>query len=301
MVLTSLQQIEQIALQRPTRKVAVAAADDLPVLEAIRTAYESKMVIPILVGNAKKVEEIAKQVGLSLDNIEVIDARSPEEASRLAVALVRQGKADILMKGMVVTATFLRAVVDKENGLLKGNALLSHFSISECPTYHKLLGVTDAAMNIKPDFSEKVKILNNAVNVLRSLGYDMPKVAVVSSMETVNPKVDTTVHAAMMTVMNKRGQIKNCMVDGPLAVDNAISKEAALHKGIVSDVAGDADIILTPDLDSGNILYKTLNFLVKATTAAIITGASAPIVLTSRADSDKAKHISLALACTMIK
>jgi len=301
MVLTSLKQIEQVSLQRPTRRVAVAAADDLPVLEAIRHAYEAKTVIPILVGDERKIRDIAASIKFSLEGIEIVPTLTPEESSKVAVSLVHQRKADILMKGLVATNTFLRAVVDKENGLLKGGNLLSHFSISEVSTYHKLIAVTDGAMNIAPDFNDKVKILNNAVNVLRNLGYVNPKVAVVSSVETVNPKIEATVHAAMLAMMNHRKQIKNCIVDGPLAIDNAISKEAAHHKGIESDVAGDADVLLAPNLDAGNILYKTLNFLSGAVTAAIITGAIAPIVLTSRADSEESKYYSIALASTMIK
>jgi phosphate butyryltransferase len=301
MVLTSLKQIEQVSLQRPTRRVAIAAADDLPVLEAIRHASEAKMVVPILVGDEKKIREIATSINFSLDNIEIVPTCTPEESCKEAVSLVHQRKADILMKGLVATSTFLRAVIEKENGLLKGGNLLSHFSISEVVTYHKLIAVTDGAMNIAPDFNEKVKILNNAVNVLRNLGYDTPKVAVVSSVETVNPKIEATVHAAMLAMMNHRKQIKNCIVDGPLAIDNAISAEAAHHKGIESEVAGDADILLAPNLDAGNILYKALNFLSGAVTAAIITGAIAPIVLTSRADSEESKYYSIALASTMIK
>lgn len=301
MVLTSLKQIEQVSLQRPTRRVAIAAADDLPVLEAIRHASEAKMVVPILVGDEKKIREIAASINFSLDNIEIVPTCTPEESCKEAVSLVHQRKADILMKGLVATSTFLRAVIEKENGLLKGGNLLSHFSISEVATYHKLIAVTDGAMNIAPDFNEKVKILNNAVNVLRNLGYDTPKVAVVSSVETVNPKIEATVHAAMLAMMNHRKQIKNCIVDGPLAIDNAISAEAAHHKGIESEVAGDADILLAPNLDAGNILYKALNFLSGAVTAAIITGAIAPIVLTSRADSEESKYYSIALASTIIK
>lgn len=301
MVLTSLKQIEEVSLQRPTRRVAVAAADDLPVLEAIRHAYEAKTVIPILVGDEKKIREIASKIEFSLNGIEIVSTSSPEEASRVAVSLVHQRKADILMKGLVATNIFLRAVIDKDNGLLKGGNLLSHFAITEVKTYHKLIAITDGAMNISPDFTEKVKILNNAVNVLRNLGYHNPKVAVISSVETVNPKIEATVHAAMLSMMNNRKQITNCIVDGPLAIDNAISKEAAHHKGIVSEVAGDADILLAPNLDAGNILYKALNFLSGAVTAAIITGAIAPIVLTSRADSEESKYFSIALASTMIK
>jgi len=156
-------------------------------------------------------------------------------------------------------------------------------------------------MNIKPDLDQKVSIVNNSVNVLRALGYDCPKVAVISPAETVNSKMESSMHAAMLSMMNRRGQIKGCLVDGPLALDNAISKDAAIHKGIISDVAGDADILIMHDLDSGNILYKAINFLVGANSAGIIAGAKVPIVLTSRADSEVSKTMSIALAAALIK
>ncbi len=192
----------------------------------------------------------------------------------------------------------LKAVLDKENGLTKGSTL-SHFALIESPYYHKLFGITDAAMNILPGFDEKVQILNNAVEVFHRLGIKNPKVAVVGPLEVVNPKIESTTHAAMLTVMNKRGQIQGCIVDGPFAIDNAVSKEAAEHKGIISDVAGDADILLAPDLNSGNILYKTLMFLGGGTSAAVIMGARVPIVLTSRADDERSKMMSIALAAAM--
>jgi phosphate butyryltransferase len=202
------------------------------------------------------------------------------------------------MKGLVSTAPLLKAVLNKEEGLRKGNTL-SHFALIESPNYHKLFGVTDAAMNIAPEFHEKVDILNNAVDVFHGLGKENPKVAVLGPLEVVNPKIDSTAHAAMLAKMNNRGQIKNCLVDGPFAVDNAVSKEAAEHKGIYSEVAGDADILMTPELNSGNILYKTLMFMGGCTSAAVIMGAKVPVVLTSRADTEKSKMMSIALAAAM--
>ena len=222
----------------------------------------------------------------------------PAKASIKAVSLIKDNKADILMKGLVSTAPLLKAVLDKENGLRKG-ATLSHFALIESPYYHKLIGVTDAAMNIAPEFAEKVDIVNNAVEVFHRLGNKNPKVAIIGPLEIVNPKIESTSHAAMLTVMNNRGQITGCIIDGPFAIDNAVSKEAAEHKGIHSDVAGDADILVTPELNSGNVLYKTLMFLGGCTSAAVIMGARVPIVLTSRADTDKSKMMSIALAAAM--
>jgi phosphate butyryltransferase len=294
----SLSQFVELAKSKKTRRIVVAAAADEPVLEAVSNAMKQGIIIPILVGDKTIIEEIAKKINFDLNNIEIIHEPNPALASVKAVQVIREGKAEILMKGLVATGPLLKAVLDKEIGLRKGSTL-SHVAFFESPYYHKLIAVTDAAMNVAPEFSEKVDMLNNAVGVFHKLGVSNPKVAVVGAAETVNDKMSATVHAAMMTMMNKRKQITGCIVDGPLALDNAVSAEAAKHKGIVSDVAGDADLILTPDIEAGNILYKSLNFLGGAETAAIIVGAKVPIVLTSRADSDKSKMLSIALAAAM--
>jgi len=298
MILKSLNDIVELAKAKEKRRLAVAAAADRPVLEAVKNAYENGIIVPILVGNKNEIEKISKEIKFDLSGIEIIEESDPAKASIKAVALIKDGKADILMKGLVSTAPLLKAVLDKENGLRKG-ATLSHFALIESPYYHKLLAVTDAAMNVYPEFNDKVDILKNAIEVFHKLGIENPKVAIVCAVETVNEKMPPTIHAAMLTMMNKRGQITGCIVDGPLALDNAISKEAAHHKGIKSEVAGDADLILTPNIESGNILYKSLNFLGGAVTAAIIIGAKVPIVLTSRADSDRSKLLSIALAAAM--
>jgi phosphate butyryltransferase len=192
----------------------------------------------------------------------------------------------------------VKAILDKETGLLKGN-LLSHVAFFETSFYHKILCITDAALNISPDFNEKCAIVNNAVSVYHKLGIINPRVAVLAAVETVNPRMEATVHGAMLTMMQKRNQIEGCIIDGPLALDIAVSADAAKHKGLISDVAGDADILVTPDLNSGNMLYKSLNFLGGAFVAAIVAGASVPVVLTSRADQDKSKFMSIALAAAM--
>lgn len=298
MELKSLQNFVDIAKTKKIRRLAVAAAADEPVLIAVKHAMEEGIVKAILVGDKNKIEILCTKIGLDISTVDIIDVVSDSQASAVAVSLVREGKAEILMKGLVATGTLLKAVLDKENGLRKG-ATLSHIALFESAYYHKLLCVTDAAMNVAPEFDQKVDIINNAVEAYHKLGIVCPKVAVVAAVETVNPKMEATVHAAMLTQMNQRGQIKGCIVDGPLAIDNAVSKEAAAHKGIVSDVAGDCDIILTPDINSGNILYKSLNFLGGASAAALIMGAKVPIVLTSRSDTDKSKMLSIALAAAM--
>ncbi len=298
MELKTLQEFVTLAKSKSKRKLAVAAAADEPVLLAVKHAMEEGIIAPILVGDKAKIDIICAKIGLQISDVEIIDIPNVAQASIKAVQLIRENKANILMKGMVATGTLLKAVLDKDNGLRKG-ATLSHIALFESQFYHKLLCVTDAAMNVSPEFEQKVDILNNAVEAYHKLGIKNPKVAVVGAVETVNPKMEATVHAAMLVQMNKRGQIKGCIVDGPLAIDNAVSKEAASHKGIISEVAGDCDIILTPDINCGNILYKSLNFLGGASVAAVIMGATVPIVLTSRSDTDKSKMLSIALAAAM--
>jgi len=298
MTLKSLNDIVESAKQKETRRLAVAAAADRPVLEAVKNAYEKGIIIPVLVGNKAEIEKICKEINFDLTGIEIHEENNPAVSSVKAVALIKEGKADILMKGLVSTAPLLRAILDKEKGLTKGSTL-SHFALIESPYYHKLIGITDAAMNIAPEFNEKIHIINNAVEVYHRIGIKEPKVAIVGPLEVVNPKIESTTHAALLSVMNNRNQIKGCVIDGPLAIDNAVSKEAAEHKGIVSDVAGDADILVAPDLNSGNIMYKTLMFMGGCTSAAVIMGAKVPVVLTSRADTDKSKMMSIALAAAM--
>lgn len=298
MALKALSELIDIAKNKETRRIAVAAAGDKAVLEAIKVATVDGIVQPILVGNKEKIEQIALEIGFDLQNIRIIDESDPVKAAIVAVSLIKNGEADILMKGHVATAPLLKAVLDKENGLRKGSTL-SHFALFESQFYHKLFGVTDAAMNIAPEFNDKVAIVNNAVEAMRGIGVETPKVAIVAPLEVVNPKIESTIHASMLTVMNSRKQITNCIIDGPFAIDNCVSKAAAEHKGIVSPVAGDTDILVAPDLNSSNILYKTLVFLGGASAASVIMGAQVPIVLTSRADTDKAKLLSIALAAAM--
>lgn len=297
-MLKSLSTFIDIARQKGIKRIAVAAAADQHVLDAIKMARDEKITEPILVGEKSAIEKVSASLNFDLTGVRIIDVADPYKASVEAVALIRNGEADILMKGLVGTGPLMKAVLDKETGLRKG-ATLSHVALFETPFYHKLLGVTDAAMNVAPEFDEKVAIVQNAVEVFHKLGILEPKVAVIGAVETVNPKMEATVHAAMLTMMNRRKQIKGCIIDGPLALDNAVSAESAHHKGIQSEVSGDVDLIVTPDINSGNALYKALNFLGGATTAAVIMGAKVPIVLTSRADSEKSKLMSIALAAAI--
>lgn len=297
MELKTLNTFVEIAKSKTKKKIAIAAAEDQPVLEAVSAAQKTGICDAILVGNKAEIEKIAVVIGFDLSNVEIINEVSPSEACRIAVRLVRENKAQILMKGLVGTADFLRAILDKEIGLRQGQ-LLSHIGFFESPNYHKLIALTDVAQNIAPTLEEKVAILNNAVNMFHRLGVDNPKVAVLAAVETVNPKMPATIDAALLTQMNRRKQIKGCIVDGPLAFDNAVSEEATHHKGIVSDVAGDADLLFVPNIEVGNVLYKSFTYFGNAVVAAIILGATAPIVLTSRADSDRSKLMSIALAAS---
>jgi phosphate butyryltransferase len=297
MILKTLNTFIEIASSKPIKKIAVAAAEDQPVLEAISAAKNENIIEPILVGNRKKIEDISSKINFNLKDIEIIEQNNPSLACKICVSLIRDNKAQILMKGMVNTADYLRAILDKDNGLRAGQ-LLSHIGFFEIKNYPKLLAVTDVAQNIAPTLEEKIDILRNAVDCFHKIGIMKPKVAVVAAVESVNPKMEATIHAAILTMMNRRKQIKGCLIDGPLALDNAISRESAEHKGIDSDVSGDVDLLLTPDIVSGNILYKSLTYFADATVAAIILGASVPIVLTSRSDSDRSKLMSIALAAS---
>ena len=297
-MISKVSELVDMAKAKRKRKIAVAAAGDYDVLEALKNAESYDIVEPVLVGIRSKIEEISKDIGYDISKHEIIDIEDKFEASLHASQLIRDGQADILMKGLVSTGVLLKAVLNKEHGLRKG-AILSHVAIFETPYYHKLLGITDAAMNVAPTFEDKIAIINNAVEVFHLLGEPNPKVAVVGAVETVNQRMESTMHAATLSMMNKRKQITGCIIDGPLALDNAISKKAAEVKHIQSDVAGDVDIIVAPDINGANFLYKSLNFLGGATAAAVIMGAKVPIVLTSRADSEKIKFYSIALAAAI--
>jgi len=293
-----LLELVEVAKSLNTRKLVLAAAGDEDALLAVKNATIQGIISPILVGDMLTIRTIAKRINFDISELECYDIIDNFEASVKATALIKQGNAEILMKGAVGTGVLMKAVLDKENGLRKGDTL-SHVAVFESPYYHKLLGVTDAAVNVNPDLETKIAIIKNAVDVFHKLGNPNPKVAIVGSVETVNPRMEATMHAATISMMNYRKQITGCIIDGPLAIDNAISRKSAEHKSIISEVAGDADIIMAPNIDGGNILYKTLNFLGGAVSGAVIMGAKAPVVLTSRADSDKSKFLSIALAANI--
>lgn len=276
------------------KKIAVAAADDEEVLLAIKDAKREGLADAVLVGDEEKIKVIAEAIGFDLSGVGLVHEPDPVQAGRKAVALVRQGDAQVVMKGLLGTSDFLKSVLDKEYGLRSGG-ILSHVTVFETAYLDRLLLVSDCAMNISPDLSAKAAILKNMLPVAGALEIPEPKAAVLCAVETVNPDMQATVDAALLTMMNQRGQIKGMTIDGPLALDNAISAEAAAHKGIKSETAGKADILLVPNIETGNALYKSLVYFAGAKNAGIIMGAAAPVVLTSRSDSAEAKLNSIAL------
>lgn len=291
----TFEEILKFAKENGPKKIAVAAAHDKDVLIAIKMAMEEKIVNPILIGQEKAIREISEEINLSLENVEVINEEDLTEACRTAVLLVSSKKADILMKGLVDTSIILKAVLDKEIGLRTGN-VLSNAAVFATEKYHKIFMITDPAINISPNANEKAQILENALELFHSLGVEEPKVAVVCAKEKVSNKMQATLDAEELVKMYKEGRFTGCIVEGPYALDNAISKEAAEHKGISGKVAGDADILLMPAIEAGNIFYKALTYLANSENAGIVLGARAPIVLTSRADKVSAKLNSIALA-----
>lgn len=283
--------------------VSVASAADSEVLEAVSIALAKGIASFLLFDDEKRLKDLFATHFphlLANDNVSVYHATNEVEASILAVKAVSSGRAHVVMKGNVATSIILKAVLNGDYGLRTGK-VLSHVAAFEVPGYDRLLFVTDAAMNIAPDLEAKAQIIRNAVATAHACGVIEPIVAPLAAVETVNPAMVPTTDAASLVVMNKRGQITGCIVDGPLALDNAVSEQAAEQKGITGDTAGKADILVVPNIEAGNILYKSLMYFAKAKVGAIIQGATAPIVLTSRADSAESKLYSLALAILAIK
>jgi phosphotransacetylase/acyl dehydratase len=286
--------VERVKPLRPVPTAVAYPCSDAAIEAAVEAAREG-IIAPILVGPLDRIRAVAERAGADLAGLRLVEAASSHEAAEKAVALVRAGEAAILMKGSLHTDELLGAVVRREAGL-RTSRRLSHAFFMDVPTYHKPLMVTDAAINIAPTLAEKADICRNAVGLAQVLGVAKPKVALLSAVEEINEKISSTIDAASLCKMAERGQIAGALLDGPLAMDNAISREAARTKGIVSEVAGDADIVLVPDLVSGNILAKQLTFMANADAAGIVLGAKVPVVLTSRADSVRARLTSCALA-----
>lgn len=292
------------ATQYEEKTVAVAAAADVEVIEAVIVALRLRLANFFLYGDKEQILSILRDKAPDLVNsekIKVFHTKSNASAAEHAVKAIKLNEANVLMKGNVPTATILKAVLNKDYGLRTGD-VLSHISVFEVAGYDRLIIVTDAAMNINPDLETKIQIINNSVKLAKSIGIETPRVAAIAAVEVVNQSMPATMDAAILTQMNRRGQIKDCIIDGPFGLDNAISLEAARQKKINSEVAGRADILLVPTIEVGNTLYKSLVYFAGARVGAIIAGAKVPIVLTSRADSAESKVYSLALAiCSVCK
>lgn len=294
-MIKSFNEIIEKVKQNDMKKVAVAVAQDEAVLRAVKDAKDNGIADAVLVGNHDEIVSIALKIGMDIKQYEIVDEPDVKKAALKAVELVSSKKADMVMKGLVDTATFLRSVLNKEVGLRTGK-LMSHVAIFETEAFDRLLFLTDVAFNMYPELKDKVQIINNAVKVAHAVGIEQPKVAPVCAVEVVNPNMPATLDAAMLAKMSDRGQIKGCVVDGPLALDIALSEEAAAHKKVSGPVAGKADILLMPNIETGNVMYKTLTYTTHSKNGCLLVGTAAPVVLTSRADSHETKMYSIALA-----
>ena len=295
----SFEELISKANQKTLKKVSVSNAQDEPVLQAVKAAKEQNIATAILVGDEAKIREIAASIDMDLTDFEIINEPNTEAAALKAVELVHNGKADILLKGLLETKTFLKSVLNKEVGLRTGK-MLSHVCVFEIEGINRLLFFTDVAFNTYPTLADKVNIINNAVEVAHACGIECPKVAPLCAVETVNPKMQPTVDADNLTKMYEGGDFKGCQIYGPLSMDLAIDPEAAKHKGAEDrKIVGDADILLFPDIHAGNLVYKCLTHTTASKNGCILTGTKAPVILTSRSDSFEVKMNSIALAAVV--
>ena len=297
-MIRTFKEIIESAKAKGPKTIAVAVAQDPEVLSAVNAAKKLGIAEAILIGDREEIIKASEECGIDIGTYEIIDIKDKNEASRKAVEMVSGGRAHIVMKGIVDTAIVLKAVLDENIGLRTGN-VLSHVAVFEVPGYDRLFYVTDPAMILAPNLIQKKQIIENVVQVANALGNDNPKVAVLAAVEKVNPKMQATLDAAELVKMNESGELKGCVVGGPFALDNAISVEAARHKGVTHPVAGLADVLLVPFIEVGNVLYKSMVYYAGSKVAGILVGAKAPVVMTSRADSDEAKLNSIAIAVLM--
>ena len=298
----SFQEIEKAVLDRGIRaRVALAGAHDLDALSSLVRAHRVGLVQGVLIGRSGKIRELLIQLGEQEADWTLVEEPDDAAAAAKACQMVHGGDADIPMKGILQTATFMRAILNKEWGFVPERQLLSQATVLEFKPQGRLLVVSDCAVNIAPGYEDKVKITKNAVELARGLGCERPKVAFLAPVEVVNPAMQSTVDAAMLSKAADRGQIPHCVGDGPLALDNAISKEAASHKGIVSPVAGEADVLILPDLNAGNIFTKSLTYIAGLPTAGALLGTTSPVVMTSRTDSAADKYNAILTAASLVR
>lgn len=291
----NLNHILALAKKISPKRVAVAQAEDEEVLLALEQARKEKLVEVVLVGRRERIVRLAQSNAIEITKFEIREEADGFLASLKCCEMANRGEADLVMKGLVGTAQFLKAILDKKNGVGTGR-LLSHLAIFEIPAYPKLLMITDVAINIAPSLAEKAQIVQNAVDAAHSLGIGLPNVACITAVEKVYPdKMPATLDCACLSMMARRGQIKGAVVDGPFGLDNAVSAESARIKGVDSRMSGNVDVLLCPDIQTGNAIYKTLMEFARAKCAAVVLGTKVPVVLTSRADSHQTKFTSIAL------
>ena len=291
----SLREVRDSLLEREKRRLAVAAAEDRPVLEAVKEAIELGIAEATLCGDEQKIREIAEEIELDVRKVDIVNEPDIKKSALAAVKLVHDGQAQLVMKGLIGTSDFLRAVLNKECGLRTGN-VLSHVAVFDSVKMDRLILMTDAAMIMYPSLEEKIAMINNTIPVCRALEIEHPKAAAVCAVEVINPSMQPTIDAGSLAIMSQRGQFKGITVDGPLALDNALNLDAARHKGIKSEVAGQADVLLMPNIECGNIMWKTLVYMARCEIAGVLMGAAAPVVITSRSDAPETKLNSIALA-----
>ncbi len=297
-MLKTFDEVIKKAIQYGPKRISVAVSQAEDVMVAIETARKMGLINGILVGDKTETVKVCKKLNISPSDYEIINETDKTESARIAVKLIREKKAELLMKGMLGSDRILRAVLDKENGL-RTQRLLSHAYVLKLKKYGKLLTVTDGAMNIAPSLEQKVQIIQNIIEFCQCLEIKNPKIAILAAVETVNPNMKASIDAACLSKMAERGQINGGIVDGPLAFDNAISKEAAFHKGINSPVSGEVDAVVVPEIETGNIFAKGLVYLGEAEPAGVILGTAAPVILVSRSDSPVSKVRSIALGILM--
>jgi phosphate butyryltransferase len=294
MLIRTFPELLEAAKTRGPKRVAVAAGHEPEVMMAGLDAETTGVADVTLVGDAERIQQIASQEGFDISRMQVIHSPNPREAAWQVMKLVSDGQADVAMKGKVETSDFLRAALSKDLGLRTGR-LFTHVAAFEIPGFDRLIFISDAGVVVAPDLEQKVQIVQNAIDVARGLGIELPRVAVLAATEVVNPKIPTTLDAANLSKMADRNQIRGGLVDGPLALDNAISPESARIKGIKSQVAGYADILIAPDIEAGNVLAKAITYFAQGKMAGVVVGARCPLILPSRSDTREAKLISLAL------
>ncbi|OPL09274.1 MAG: phosphate butyryltransferase [delta proteobacterium ML8_F1] len=294
-MIKDFEDLMKAARHQKKMRLAVAAAEDMDVLQAVKEATLAGIILPVLVGEKEKIKAIAREIDFDISEVPLVEGTTLEESARISVRMVHDSEADFLMKGLIDTSVLLKAVLDKTYGL-RTDSQLSHVMIYGSENYHKLLFLTDGGMNISPNLEEKVRIVSNAVAMAKALGIETVKVAALAAKEKVNPKMQATVDAAELQTLCEKGEFgEGVILEGPLALDLAISEKAAQIKKFKSRIAGDADVLLVPTIEMGNGIGKTLTYLAKAESAGVIMGAKAPIVLVSRADSYEAKLYSIAL------